>query len=182
MITILGREVPNQLTELTVHQFEQITTIHAKADIDAIEKHLDVFVFMGVPESEFDDVQIEEFREIVKQFNQLEGTPAIQQTIEIDGFKYTAYHGDEFKLSVRDTKFIEKVMRDKDKGYLSEMLAVLFKRDDLSKTEHYTDAHIKHKAKLIQELKAELVVPYLVEIGKKLSTQITKNDLTEVLE
>jgi hypothetical protein len=73
-------------------------------------------------------------------------------------------------------------MRDKDKGYLSEMLAVLFKRDDLSKTEHYTDAHIKHKAKLIQELKAELVVPYLVEIGKKLSTQITKNDLTEVLE
>jgi hypothetical protein len=182
MVTILGREIPNQLKELTVHQFEHITTIHGRTDIDAIEKHLDVFIYMGIPESEFDDVSIEDFREYVKLFNDLEGTPEIQKTLDLEGFQYTAYSGDDFKLSVRDTKYLERIMKDKHKGYLSEMLAVLFKRDDLSKVEHYTDAHIKHKAKLIRELKAELAIPYLVEIGQKLSTQITKNEATEVLE
>ena len=62
------------------------------------------------------------------------------------------------------------------------MLAILFKRDDLTKTEHYDSTHIKHKAKMIRELKAELVVPFLVEIGQKLAKQMPKDAPAEVLE
>jgi len=40
MVTILGKEVPNQLTELTVQQFEEVTTIHANQELDAIENTL----------------------------------------------------------------------------------------------------------------------------------------------
>jgi hypothetical protein len=73
-------------------------------------------------------------------------------------------------------------MHSKHKGYISELLAVLFKRTDLTKVEHYSDAHIKLKAKLIREMKAELAVPYLVEIGQKLSKHIPKDAPTEILE
>jgi hypothetical protein len=52
----------------------------------------------------------------------------------------------------------------------------------LTKVEHYSDAHIKLKAKLIRELKAEIAVPYLVEIGQKLSKYIPKDAPTENLE
>lgn len=181
MVTILGREIPNQLSELTVQQFETITTIHARQDIDAIEKHLEVFESLGVPEADFEDVQIEEFKDYVRQFNDIKGKPELINTIELEGYKYTAFE-DTFKLSVKDTKHIEKVMSSRHKGYMSEMLAILFKRDDLTKAEHYADAHIKLKAKMIRELKAEIAMPYLVEIGQKLAKQLPKDAPAEVVE
>ena len=181
MVNILGFEVPNQLNELSVQQFETITTIHANTELDAIDKHLQVFEFLGVPTIKWDDVEIEEFKELVKSFNDLSGKPELVNTLELDGYTYTAFE-DQFKLSVKDTKHIEKIMHSKHKGYISEMLAVLFKRTDLTKAEHYSDAHIKLKAKLIRELKAEIAVPYLVEIGQKLSKHITKDATTEILE
>jgi len=181
MVNILGFEVPNQLNELSVQQFETITTIHADPELDAIDKHLQVFEFLGVPTIKWDDVEIEEFKEIVKSFNDVTGKPELVSSLEIDGYTYTAFE-EKFKLSVKDTKHIEKIMHSKHKGYISEMLAVLFKRTDLTKAEHYSDAHIKLKAKLIRELKAEIAVPYLVEIGQKLSKHITKDATTEILE
>ena len=170
MVTILGKEVPNQLNELTVQQFEDVTTIHANQELDAIEKHID-----------WDDVSIEEFKECVKNFNNLSGKPEMQQSFEHMNYTYTAFD-EVFKLSVRDTKHIEKVMNSRHKGYISEMLAILFKRTDLTKAEHYTDAHIKLKAKIIRELKAELAMPYLVEIGQKLSKQMPKDEPAQVVE
>jgi hypothetical protein len=62
------------------------------------------------------------------------------------------------------------------------MLAILFKRTDLTKAEHYADAHIKLKAKIIRELKAEIAVPYLVEVGQKLAKQMPKDVPSEVVE
>ena len=181
MVNILGFEVPNQLNELSVQQFETITTIHADTELDAIDKHLQVFEFLGVPAIEWDAVEIEEFKEIVKEFNNLGDKPDLISSFEIDGYTYVAFE-DRFKLSVKDTKHIEKIMHSRHKGYISEMLAVLFKRTDLTKVEHYSDAHIKLKAKLIRELKAEIAVPYLVEIGQKLSKYIPKDAPTENLE
>lgn len=182
MVKILDKKIPNQLNELTIQQFEDITSIHAQQDLDAIEKHLKVFELFGINESDFEDTSIEQFRQYVKQFNNIKGKPELQSTIEMDGYKYTAFEGEKFKLSVRDTKHIEKSMNSRHKGYISEMLAVLFKRDDLTKAEHYDSAHIKHKAKMIRELKAELALPYLVEIGQKLSKELPKNEPAEVVE
>jgi F0F1-type ATP synthase delta subunit len=140
-----------------------------------------VFEFLGVPTIEWDNVEIEEFKEIVRNFNDIQSKPELVNTLEIDGYTYTAFE-DKFKLSVKDTKHIEKIMHSKHKGYISELLAVLFKRTDLTKAEHYVDAHIKLKAKMIRELKAELAVPYLVEIGQKLSKQMPKDVPTEIME
>jgi len=181
MVTILGKEIPNQLSELTVQQFEDITTIHARQDIDAIEKHIEVFMLLGIAEDEWEDVSIEEFKECVKQFNNLSGKPELQPSFEHMNYTYTAFE-EQFKLSVKDTKHIEKVMHSRHKGYISEMLAILFKRTDLTKAEHYADAHIKLKSKIIRELKAELAMPYLVEIGQKLAKQMPKDAPTEVVE
>ena len=60
------------------------------------------------------------------------------------------------------------------------MLAVLFKRTDLTKNEHYTEAHIKHKAKIIRELPAEVAVPYLVAVADTINKQVQSlNETTE---
>jgi len=52
---------------------------------------------------------------------------------------------------------------------MAYMLAVIFKREDLTKTEHYDNAHLKLKEKLFSKLPAAVAVPYVTYIGKELA-------------
>jgi hypothetical protein len=182
MIEILGKEIPNEMNELTIQQFEGITDIHANAELDNVEKHLEVFKFMGVPD-EIEDCDFEVFKEYINKFNTAKlPNSVLLKSFEADGYTYQAYE-DDFKLTAKDTKVIEKILNNKHKGYISEVLAVLFKRTDLTKTEHYADAHIKHKAKIIRELKAEVAVPYLVVVAERINQHVEKlNEVTESVE
>ncbi len=67
MVTICNKDIPNELNELTIQQFEDITSIHANPDMDHVEKHLEVFKYMGVPEVE--DMDFEDFKEAIRVFN-----------------------------------------------------------------------------------------------------------------
>lgn len=179
MITILNRDIPNQLDEITIEQFETITEINNNQELDPIDKHLKVFAYLGIPESEFWDYDVADFIGVVKDFNKLEQKehPTVEE-LELEGFTYKA----QMKLTVRDTKMIEKVALHKEKGYISEMLAIMFKREDLTAAEHYADAHIKHKAKLIRKLTANVAVPYLIFIAEKISQQVKNDTSTQAVE
>lgn len=179
MVTILNKEIPNELNELTIQQFEDITEIHSNEKLDHVEKHLEVFKYMGVPE-EIEDVDFEDFKEYIRLFNTAKAPEGILlKRFEADGYTYQAYD-DEWKLSAKETKLIEKILNNKHKGYISEMLAVLFKRTDLGKNEHYTDAHIKHKAKIIRQMTADVAVPYLVAVAETINKQVQSlNEPTE---
>ena len=76
---------------------------------------------------------------------------------------------------------IEKQVSAHPNKYISHLMAVWFKRSDLTKTEHYTDAHIKQKAKLFSQLSAELAIPYATFIGLKLSNRL-QNATTDIVE
>lgn len=177
MITILNREIPNEIEELTIEQFETITDINNDTKLDPIDKHLKIFEFFGIKESEFYDIDITEFIEIVKNFNTSpkKEYPTIEE-IEIDGYTYKG----QMRLTVRDTKIIEKLAIERPKGYVSEMLAVMFKRVDLTPTEHYTDAHIKQKAKLLKKENASLCIPYMLFIAHKIGQQANDADTPAV--
>lgn len=169
MVTILTREIPNKLDELTIEQFEKITSINNDQGLDPIDKHLRIFEYLGVPESEFWDHDTADFIELVKQFNTIEQVeyPTVD-TLQLDGYTYKA----EMKLTVRDAKLIEKIAIHKEPGYISDLLAVMFKREDLSNVEHYTDAHLKVKAKLLKQVKAEVAIPYIMFIAQKIAKQV----------
>ena len=177
MITILNREIPNQLEELTIEQFEAITDINNNQELDPIDKHLQVFAYLGIPENEFWDYDVADFVGMVREFNSSERKeyPTVEE-LEIDGYIYKA----QMKLTVRDTKLIEKITLKKEKGYISEMLAVMFKREDLTSTEHYTDAHIKQKAKLIRKLNASISIPYVMFIAQKIGQQANDQATAEL--
>ena len=171
MVTILNKEIPNELNELTIQQFEDITEIHANEKLDHVEKHLEVFKYMGAPE-EIEDIDFEDFKEYIRLFNTAKAPEGILlKRFEADGYTYQAYD-EEWKLSAKETKLIEKILNNKHKGYISEVLAVLFKRTDLGKNEHYTDAHIKHKAKIIRQMTADVAVPYLVAVAETINKQV----------
>jgi len=171
MIKILDKEIPNLITEMTVEQFEKVTELGSAPDLDPIERHLKIFEYLGIHEAYFDDMEVEQFIEIIKEFNDHPKLDyPIIDTIEHEGYTYKA----QLKMTVKDTKLIEKYSISKEKGYLANILAVFFKREDLSPVEHYADAHLKLKAKWLSKRSADLVIPYITFISEKFSKQITK--------
>jgi len=90
MVTICNKDIPNELNELTIQQFEDITEIHANPKLDNVEKHLEVFKYMGVQEAE--DMEFEDFKEAIRLFNTAKAPEGILlKRFEADGYTYQAY-------------------------------------------------------------------------------------------
>lgn len=168
MIKLGTKELPNLSSELTVKQFSKVNEILAQ-QIEPIEKWYQIFESLGAIESEIDDMDFNQFKEAIKEFNIAENKDTeILQTLEIDGYTYKAFET-EFKISIKDLKKIEKAVKEKPYNYIADMLAVVYKRTDLTNAEHYENAHIKHKSKLFSELKANVALPIVWHVAKKLT-------------
>jgi hypothetical protein len=169
MIEVLGRQIANKMNEITIEEFEKISNIHNDKELDNIEKQIKVFEVVGIEEDEWDDFNY--FVEKTKEFNtdNYEPKDPIGE-IEIDGFLYKA----ELKLSVKDTKLIEKMVTKENKHSVSDIMALMFKRTDLSNTEHYDSAHLKHKSKLFRTQVAEIAIPYLNYVTSTISNHAKK--------
>lgn len=178
MLTIFDREIPNKMDELTIEQFEKISQILSNQDFDNIERYVELFSYFGIKENQWDDYPFSEFIALVREFNLDSYTPnEAQTTIELEGYTYEA----KLTLSVKETKLIEKIVNTKPTHYLSDILAIMFKRTDLSNTEHFTEAHLKHKSKLFRTQKAELCVPYIVFVTEKIA-EYAKANATQGVE
>jgi hypothetical protein len=165
MINLFGKEIPSKMEELTLEQFQKISAIHNNEEYDTLEKHCKVFEYLGVTEEEM-DVDFDLFLENVKLFNKDNYTKKdTVEEIELEGYTYKA----EMKLSVKDSRIVEKIVKKDNKEYISDIMALMFKRTDLSNTEHYDPAHLKHKAKLFSKLKADISIPYLTFVTYKIT-------------
>jgi len=177
MINIFGKEIPSKMDELTLEQFQKISAIHNNEEFDTLEKHCKVFEYLGVTEEEM-DVDFDLFLENVKLFNKDNYTKKdTVEEIELEGYTYKA----EMKLSVKDSRIVEKIVKKDNKEYISDIMALMFKRTDLSNTEHYDSAHLKHKAKLFSKLKADISIPYLTFVTYKI-TNHAESQVTKELE
>jgi hypothetical protein len=165
MITIDEYQIPNTADELTVEQLDKLNHITRREDLDNIEKYIEKFAYLGVPEAHFDEMTFDVFKEHIRNFETSEVPTEKLKTIEIDGFTYEAPE----VIGVKDLGLIEKVWRANVDNFSSEMLAVIFKRTDLTRTEHYASAHLKLKAKLFKQQRAAIAMPYIVEVLTQLS-------------
>jgi hypothetical protein len=165
MIELFGKEIPSKMDELTLEQFQKISAIHNNEEYDTLEKHCKVFEYLGITEDEM-DVEFDVFLANVKEFNKDNYTKKdTVEEIEIDGYTYKA----EMKLSVKDSRIVEKIIKKDNKEFISDIMALMFKRTDLSNTEHYDPAHLKHKSKLFSKLKADIAIPYLTFVTFKIT-------------
>ena len=182
MINLFGKEIPCKMEELTLEQFQKISAIHNNDEYDTLEKHCKVFEYLGITEDEM-DVDFDLFLENVRLFNKDNYTKKdTVEEIEIDGYIYKA----EMKLSVKDSRIVEKIVKKDNKEYISDIMALMFKRTDLSNNEHYDSAHLKHKAKLFSKLKADISIPYLTFVTNKITShaqsQVTKAVESDISE
>lgn len=177
MIELFGKEIPSKMDELTLEQFQKISAIHNNEEYDTLEKHCKVFEYLGITEDEM-DVDFDLFLANVKEFNNNNYTHKdTVEEIELEGYTYKA----EMKLSVKDSRIVEKIVKKDNKEYISDIMALMFKRTDLTNAEHYDPAHLKHKAKLFSKLKADISIPYLTFVTNKITTH-AQSQTTKAVE
>jgi hypothetical protein len=167
MVKIREYEMKSSLTEWTIGEYEHIVRILSNDDDDFIDKYIKVLEALGVPDAILNDLNDDEFFEVISNILDNNMDKTYLKEFELGGYTYRAYEGDEYKLSVRDMAKIENVIKTEgDK--LSKILAVIFKRVDLSNTEHYDKSHLEYKSKLFKELRADIVIPYILLIEEKM--------------
>jgi len=175
---MFGVEIPNHLNELTVQQFDELNKIENNQELDTIEKWIEKFIYLGVPEKAFDKMELEEFTQYIKEFNKSE-VPNGEKVTELVIDKYT-YQANE-TIGVKDLGLIEKIYRGQDDNFCAQTLAILFKRTDLTRTEHYAPAHLKFKVNVMKKQNAEVAFPYIMEILQKIAV-ISEKKLEEANE
>jgi hypothetical protein len=172
-------QLKSKLEEFTIGEFETFTGIINNPEFDEIEKYFEIFKFFGVSEEVLDEMETKEFFNIVREYGnktaiQEEITNKINE-ITINGRSYKSFEsGEEFKIKVKDMKLIESFIKKDSSKYIGELMAVIFKDTQLTNTEHYTDAHIKHKATLFRSnVKADIAIPYVAYFSQNIINSLT---------
>ena len=93
----------------------------------------------------------------------------IKETIIVNGREYTTNVKDgKLVLSGRDLSTIERFVRSGG-SWGAKAFAVVYKDSELTSTEHYTDAHIKHKANLFGEgVTADIAAPVVFQLSQRI--------------
>jgi hypothetical protein len=167
-------ELRNEAKEVRLSEFNKIHNILSLDKTGHFEKYTEVFKVLGVPEDVIDGMSIEEFVELVKMFNDISQTKENPvQSFEIDGYTYTAYTGEKFEFTAKDLVMLERGFKQGVGSVPAFVLAVIFKREDLTKKEHFDTAHINHKAKLFSEhLFMDVALPYLGLVSQRVIKQV----------
>lgn len=177
MIKVNGVEVPNTVEELTVKQFDYISSQIENKSIRTVNRWLNIFTYLGVEEESFDDYTSEMFEDVVLKFNEgfghlraKDGSYNIEKvsSVEIEGYTYQTKE----VIGVKDLSLIEKALNDPQQrlNMGAVVCAILFKRTDLERKEHYANSHIKHKTALFKKQPCKIAIPYLTEVVKVMAS------------
>lgn len=188
MIEVGSVQVPTTASEMTINQFEKVSACLNDGSVIPAIRYKRALIKLGAIEEELDNLTIVELAQKCKPFNEwrrLEKDKGFTRSFELNGKTYEAYkEGEELKITFKDVEMIEKFLAKneyKSEKVFCEMIATIFKDNTLTKHEHYAEAHIKHKAKLIREseLSVEPFVNYIVQIVHEIYQAAQVAQITE---
>jgi hypothetical protein len=171
MINIKGYDIPTNLSDMTIKQFESLNQIMNNTELLELERYLD-YLELFIQSDDLYTISDDELFSVIELIGKKEDMNTdLIKTIELDGYTYTSYT-DEFTIKAIELSLIEKRISKNPSKYFSYILSIIFKRNDLSNREHYTEAHLKHKENIFGELSADLYYPYVIWIASKLNKKL----------
>jgi hypothetical protein len=176
-------EIDCKASAINLAVWERMALVMYDESLDTIQKYEKLLNLVGFKAGLIEDLTFDEFGKAIEEFNTETTTDfAVYVTeFEIEGYKYEVFDN----LKVKDLRIISKAMNENPVS-AGEMMAMCFKRTDLTDKEHYTDAHIKHKAALFRKhLTADVCIPYITKVTDLMVKQVSEqsNDTpTEVVE
>lgn len=167
MITINNYECKTSIEEFTLNEFDCMNLVLNDHTLNKMEKNLQLMKIAGY-KGELKLVSLKTLKTYISELNAQAEKDAefvvqdLLKSIEINGRNYVCYTENiNDELMGWDTGLIAELPRKRGGEYMSEAIAILFKDDQLTHVEHYTDAHIKYKTELFGNQKLSLFYPYI---------------------
>lgn len=151
-------DIRNTLDEITVEEFEYISHTLTRVGISTIDLWMDIWESLNVDPILLDNLDLDNFLELVKSFDFVTYDNTIKQTINIDGTDYSCYT-DSFRLKIKELSKIELMISNG--FYLSRILAYLYKNDNIVQDVK----HLNYKIAFFKTQPASLVMPILDNIN-----------------
>ena len=169
-LTIKGKDyqLRNLGSEVTLSELAKISHIlEADTKKDHADRWLEVLSILGSKEL-VEVIPLKMFGEAVQSVQITEITNEIQPVIEVNGREYACELEDgKLYLSAQDIAKIENLARSGG-AWGNKAFAVVYKDVQLTNTEHYTDAHLKHKAELFgNHVTADIASPVIFDLSKQ---------------
>lgn len=159
--------------DFLIGEYERVSSIMNNDELDQIDKYTQLFIELGIPQDVLEELNTIKFFEIIKSYTsyQLE-IGEFTKEIEINGRLYKSFD-DDFFLSVKDMKEIERSIKRNPDSFIGDIMAIVFKDVELTKNEHFVDAHIKHKSKLFREhVGFDKAVPFIAYFSKEVISSL----------
>ena len=162
--------VKQEAKDFTLGEYENLSAILNNDKSNEIERFYDAFILLGIEEDVLDTFDGFTFIKLIKEFKNYEMKLGdYTKVVEINGRTYQSYKGDEFFFTVKDMKLIEKYVKQNPTHFIGEIMSIIFKDVELTKNEHYDNAHIKHKAKIFREhITYDVALPFITSFSKNL--------------
>jgi hypothetical protein len=155
--------------EITLNEFKKIISLQSKYNGD-YNYYLDSFEVLGLSSSYIDIIDHKTLIITIKDFQEdfIFNSNNMIKEIEVDGYTYCAYPGEEFKISAREFASIESKMNSNEYDWVVYAIASIFKRTDLTDIEHKDKSHINHKMKIFgDKVTLDVALPYIMFISKE---------------
>jgi len=174
--TYQGKEecLKNLFSEITIEEFEKTAALNEGTQFYAY--YLDAFEILGFSKELCDSIDTDNLIEIIKDFKKIVKQPKkLKHEFKLDGHTYEAFDA-KSSVNARDFADVQKLMYqfavNNDYKWVSEAMAIIFKRTDLSATEHKDKSHREEKANLF---KIHMTMDYALPYVDKLSAEYIKN-------
>ncbi len=170
MIQIKGISIKNLLSEYTLKEFQDISDIMNNAELEYIEKYIDILTYLGITDDVLDELTDDDLFDAIKELTRENDLDlALTKELEINGKTYVAYE-DSFKLKAKDLALIEKWAKVGGSSYITKSIAVIFKEKGVS--DHYNPQYLESKFKQFENVKMNLVYGYIGHIIEKIVKKI----------
>lgn len=152
-------KIPTDVYEFSIELFEKLFMILQDQEMKLFDKWIKIFILVGIPIELINNLDQDEFNEIVKEFKfDLELTK-IKSKIEIDKIEYKAYEK-EFDISVKDFILIQNYLSLNPLNNITKVLAILYKsKDELKNKPEFSRIYIEEKALKFKTVKANYAIP-----------------------
>lgn len=165
-------QVKNELNELTIKDFEKISSVINNKETGMFEKWSELFLYLGITQELIDEMDATEFIQVASEYNNIDTTSGeIVKSFKINDVEYVAFD-EKFKMSVKEMTMIEAAIKKNPERYIGEVMAIIYKNTSLDKNLNYDKAHLHFKAELFRK---ELTFDKALPIVNYISQRVIKN-------
>ena len=153
--------IKNGLDELTISEFEFMTTVFNDDDINCeLEKWWTIINYLGLPFHVMDKIKNENHLESIINAFELDNSNLNKYTkkLIIGNKKFSSSK----TITVKQITLVEEYLDKNSEKYMGELMAIIFREDGKTKDQHFNDTTITENAELFRyNITMDKVLPYI---------------------